>query len=276
MTHEDAFLLDIVENREDDTPRRIFADWLLDQPDPVQVARGEFIHLQCELARQPVPELQARERALLEAHGREWGSLFRRLGCRGWEYRRGFVEGVGMPAASFLAQSATLVRSTPLRELKLSDASGVVADLAACSHLGRLAILDLECNGLVDVEVATLAGSAHLAGLETLLLWSNHAADDGARALAHSTGLPRLVRLDLSDNGVGDGGAEALAHGGLLARLSVLDLHGNQVSDRGAQALAATPHGGCLSWLDLAKNPIGADAQAALRQRYGGKVHVFG
>src|SRR4051812_3791491 len=51
MTHEEAFLQDIVENRDDDTPRRIFADWLLDQDDPVSLARGEFIHLQCDLAR---------------------------------------------------------------------------------------------------------------------------------------------------------------------------------------------------------------------------------
>src|SRR5262249_49909568 len=123
MTHEDAFLLDIVENREDDTPRRIYADWLLDQPDPVQAARGEFIHVQCDLALRASAAAQARERPLLEAHGREWSSLFRRLGCRCWEYRRGFVEGVGMPAASFLAQAALLVRSTPLRELKLTDAA---------------------------------------------------------------------------------------------------------------------------------------------------------
>src|SRR5262245_11771844 len=101
MTHEDAFLQDIVENREDDTPRRIFADWLLDHPDPVCMARGEFIHLQCDLARLPAgatrPEAQVlRERRLIEAHGREWGSPFQRLGCVCWEYRRGFVEGIGL------------------------------------------------------------------------------------------------------------------------------------------------------------------------------------
>ena len=33
------------------------------------------------------------ERALLAEHHREWGSAFQRLGCRCWEYRRGFVEG---------------------------------------------------------------------------------------------------------------------------------------------------------------------------------------
>src|SRR5262249_52402984 len=154
MTHEDAFLLDIVENREDDTPRRIFADFLLDQPDPVLAARGEFIHVQCDLAREASPTQQARERALLEAHGREWGSLVRRIGCRCWECRRGFVEGVGIPAAGFLAHAAALVRAAPLRELKLTDASGAIRDLAACPHLARLSILDLEGNGLIDLEVA--------------------------------------------------------------------------------------------------------------------------
>src|SRR5690348_3282911 len=124
MTHEDAFLQDILENREDDTPRRVFADWLLDQPDAVSAARGEFIHIQCDLARlppgMPRPErLLRRERELLEAHGREWGSLFGRLGCTCWEYRRGFVEGVGLAASALLSQAATLFRAAPVRELKL-------------------------------------------------------------------------------------------------------------------------------------------------------------
>src|SRR4051812_12937455 len=109
MTHEEAFLQDILENREDDTPRRGYADWLIDQGDEVNAARGEFIHLQCELAKlppgpRPAP-LVRRERELLETHGREWGSLFGRLGCTCWEYRRGFVEGVGVAARTMLAQA---------------------------------------------------------------------------------------------------------------------------------------------------------------------------
>src|SRR5258708_2040694 len=123
MTHEEAFLQDILENREDDTPRRVFADWLLDLPDAVSAARGEFIHVQCDLARVPAgtprPErLVRRERVLLETHAREWGSLFQRLGCTCWEYRRGFVEGVGLAASSLLTQAATLFRAAPVRELK--------------------------------------------------------------------------------------------------------------------------------------------------------------
>src|SRR5262249_61868711 len=53
MRHEDAFLLAVLEDREDDTPRRVFADWLLDQPGAAEAARGELIHIQCDLARLP-------------------------------------------------------------------------------------------------------------------------------------------------------------------------------------------------------------------------------
>src|SRR5882724_4595197 len=110
MTHEEAFLQDIVENRDDDTPRRIFADWLMDHDDPVTQARGEFIHLQCELAKHPAgvarpAELLRRERELLWTHGKLWGGGLDRFGCICWEYRRGFVEGVGMSAMAFAAHA---------------------------------------------------------------------------------------------------------------------------------------------------------------------------
>src|SRR5947207_1339627 len=184
MTHEDVFLQDIIENHQDDTPRRIYADWLLDHPDPVRVARGEFIHLQCDLARcppgPPRPEhLLERERRLLEAHAREWGSPFQRLGCVCWEYRRGFVEGVGLSASAFLSQAAVLFRSTPLHEVKLYDTAARMADLAGSAWLARVRVLDLEKNDLGDAEVALLAGSPHLAALERLHLWSNRLGDDG-------------------------------------------------------------------------------------------------
>ncbi len=45
-----AFLSDIIEYPEDDTPRLVFADWLMDHG---QEERGEFIAVQCALARYP-------------------------------------------------------------------------------------------------------------------------------------------------------------------------------------------------------------------------------
>src|SRR5262249_20836552 len=64
---ERAFLDDILPQPEDDTVRRIYADWLDDQG---QAHRGEFIRVQCELAN--LAEDDPRRAGLLE---REWELL---------------------------------------------------------------------------------------------------------------------------------------------------------------------------------------------------------
>jgi uncharacterized protein (TIGR02996 family) len=279
VTHEEAFLQEILEHWDDDTPRRIYADYLLDRGDAAGASRGEFIHIQCELARLPgtarPPHLVEREKQLLEIHRREWASPLQRLGCRSWEYRRGFVEGVGICAAEFLTGAATLFRSAPIRTIRLYEAGPFVVELASCPHLVRIATLDLEANGLTDAEAQALASSPYLTGLTALLLWSNRIGDEGVRDLVLRADLPELQKLDLSDNLLGDGAAAALTASPLLERLSLLDLHGNQIGNAGALALvgATTPN---LTWLDLGKNPIGPEAGAALRERFPCRVHVSG
>src|SRR5262245_9053958 len=146
MRHEDAFLLAVLEDRDDDTPRRVFADWLLDQQAPLQIARGELIHLQCDLARLPAGAPRpaapvARERHLLGAHASEWSAPFRALGCACTEYRRGFVEGVGITARALTARAEALFRSAPLRQLKLYDARGRLREVAALPGLADLRTL---------------------------------------------------------------------------------------------------------------------------------------
>jgi uncharacterized protein (TIGR02996 family) len=279
MTHEEAFLQDILENRDDDTPRRIFADWLMDCDDPASQSRGEFIHLQCDLARHPagVARPQAslrRERDLLWTHGKHWGGGLERFGCVCWEYRRGFVEGVGMSAAAFVSHARTLLSMAPVRDLKVYDAAGKLAALGQCESLASLRCLDLEKNDLGDLDVADLARSPHLGGLASLLLWNNRVSDGGLVALA-AADLPALTRLDLSNNLIGDLGAIALAGSPMLGRLRVLDLTGNQIGDPGAVALAGSPGAVTLGWLDLTKNPIGT-SQGLLRERLAGRVQVLG
>ena len=279
MTHEEAFLTDILADRADDMARRIYADWLMDRNDPVSQARGEFIHAQCDLARIPPGDprpaaLARRERDLLQAHGREWGHVFQRLGCLCWEYRRGFVEGVGLPAPALLAQAGTLFRAAPIDEVKLYRAAGVLGAVASCPHLSRLRVLDLEKNDLGDNDLDSLAWSPHLAELRTLLLWSNQVGDDGLRSLL--AGLPRLERLDLSANQVGDPGAEALSLSPAFARFRLLDLSDNRIGDPGALCLASSSHAHGVGWLDLAKNPIGANGQSALREKLADRVRLAG
>ena len=105
MTHNDAFLQDILANPEDDTPRLIYADWLEERGDP----RGEFIRVQCRLARMPAddrrwPLLEQLERELLERHQDKWlGSL--RPSLARWSFRRGFLDMIAVPASLYLQRA---------------------------------------------------------------------------------------------------------------------------------------------------------------------------
>ncbi len=279
MTHEEAFLQDVLEAPDEDAPRRIYADWLIDQASaegPELAERGEFIHLQCTLARlapgERPTELVQRERKLLGTNHREWGGLFLRLGCQSWEHRRGFVESVGLPAPAFLAHASALCHAAPLRHLKLSSAALVIAQVAASVYLARMTTLDLEDNELGDEELQALLASPYLGTVTTLLLWSNQIGDNGARALAHATALPRLARLDLSANAIGDEGTRALATSPLLARLALLDLQRNRIGDGGARALLAALPAATKGRLDLGKNSLSEKLEVAFRATFAGRA----
>src|SRR5215469_11329163 len=110
---DDAFVQAILANPEDDAPRLIFADWLDERGDP----RGDFIRVQCQLARTTTddPAKQAllrREYELLA----EWEAVWARalIGrVRRWQFRRGFVEQVKLTCRQFLAEADTLFRLAP-------------------------------------------------------------------------------------------------------------------------------------------------------------------
>src|SRR5262245_63775193 len=87
-----AFLEDIREHPDDDTPRLVLADWLEDQPDEADRARGEFIHLQYLLNQPGVarPEWRSRMRELLAEHAIDWLGPLTRL-IDGWRFERGLL-----------------------------------------------------------------------------------------------------------------------------------------------------------------------------------------
>ena len=49
MTPDEAFLGDIIEHPDDDTPRLVYSDWLEEHGKEAGRARAEFIRLQIEL-----------------------------------------------------------------------------------------------------------------------------------------------------------------------------------------------------------------------------------
>src|SRR5262245_41398238 len=92
MPERDAFLRTIRERPDDDGPRLVYADWLEEHGDP----RGEFIRIQCELAKLPPwdprrPALEEREADLLAVHDYDWLGRPKRWVTH-WEFKRGFVD----------------------------------------------------------------------------------------------------------------------------------------------------------------------------------------
>jgi uncharacterized protein (TIGR02996 family) len=264
MTHDEAFLQDVLAHPGDDVPRLIYADWLEDQG---QAERAEFIRAQCALAKLPRkdprrPELEGVEFALLSLHDAEWAGELTRL-VRGWGFRRGFVHRVRVDAADFLAGHGELFRLAPVRRVKFEGAVGLVPRLADSPALARLAVIDLGGNELKDTDARALAASPHLRRLRRLRLAHNDVADGGVEALAASPNLPRLAWLDLATNRVGRAGADALLRTTFLRKMKPLRLAGNRIRRR-------YPHWWQDDWPD--SGAITREQAQALEARFGRRV----
>jgi uncharacterized protein (TIGR02996 family) len=263
MSHADAFLQDILAHPDDDAPRLIFADWLEEQGDANNVARAEFIRIQCtvatgNLAQQRRGELERRERQILDEWGKEWVRPIRRL-VQSWEFHRGFVENVAMWAQAFLQRGGQLFRRAPIQRLSLRtrmypqsypylDPPLNVAALADNKYLRRLRGLGLGQNQLESRHVRALVVSEHLTSLTELDLSYNRIGDSGIRALAAWPLLRQLEYLNLRGNDIGANGVRVLTHtleelafsaGGL--RLQQLELSHDNLSTAGQRVIGESP-----------------------------------
>src|SRR5262245_45761506 len=77
MTHDDAFVQDIIDNPHDLTPRLVYADWLEEHGDAAARDRATFIRVQIELGQcnpdsPRARQLDRRQRQLLRRHGKAW------------------------------------------------------------------------------------------------------------------------------------------------------------------------------------------------------------
>jgi uncharacterized protein (TIGR02996 family) len=210
MTDE-GFLEAILADPADEAVRLIYADWLEERGDP----RGEFIRVQCELARLPYgsprrPGLEKREWQLYRTRGADWRLVLPEWARKWSVFRRGFVEDVQVNAGAFLQGADVLFRSAPIRCAQLSAAAPLVAELAALPWLGQLVTLDLANNALGNGGARALAGSPRLARLQALYLGGNDIGDRGAEALAASPYLGGLQTLHLGGNPLGAAGRGAL------------------------------------------------------------------
>jgi uncharacterized protein (TIGR02996 family) len=276
MNTGDALLADILANPEDDGPRLVYADWLDEHAQP---ERAEFIRLQVEYASldEDDPRRQALERRSVQViqdfnvrPRPEWAKGIDAIAAE-WRYRRGFVEEVTLPAATFLERAADLFRVAPVRSVHFTGITPEsLTALGACPFLARLTGIDLRWNEIRDQGVTTLLHAPHLGELRSLCLNSTGVTEAGVEALAASARLTHLNVLDLgtygrgfTPNQVGTQGAEALAGSPHLRQLTSLILGappeyygGNAIGTAGCLALAGSAILDSVHTLDLSTNGI--------------------
>jgi uncharacterized protein (TIGR02996 family) len=273
MSHEEAFLRDILANPDDDTPRLVFADWLEERENP----HGDFIRTELQLdrvlngspsrhaleyrARQLLcisdgrfrfegkvsQELEARDNDLLSRCGARWVGPVAGL-ANYWGFRRGFVQEVGLSGRQFLKNAEDLFRFAPVMHVSFTKVPPVL--------------------------VPTLTTSPYLTQLRSVCLAHNRIGARGALGLAECPHLAGVATLDLTHCHIGDDGLRALLSSPCLPQLKALHLWNNDLSEAGAHLLVKAPTVTSLAYLSIGCNPLGETGKAALRERFGENVNL--
>jgi len=134
---------------DEDTPRLMLADWYEENGD---VARGEFIRVQCELARlDPAdaryPELHVRQLQIQAEHEREWLGEWADKLVR-WEFRRGLLNEVTIEPEPYCSAGEALFRDHPIWRVAFVDDQGeslsppAIRDVLAQPHSRHLRAID--------------------------------------------------------------------------------------------------------------------------------------
>lgn len=219
MSTERDLLDAILAAPDDDGPRLIYADWLLECGD----LRGELVAVECELARLQRGDprrdaLVARDHALQEALR---GSL-----PPGTDYERGFPTTLRVEAATGALDA--VLRRAPYRAIQIDLAQ--LPALVAAPELGSVRHLDVILGGNGSPEsvaqsehaLRQLASWRHLARIAHLSTYGTLAIDAFRDLLANA----RLRELEVGNPcGPGDPVVDAIVRAPHATRLESLGLH---------------------------------------------------
>jgi uncharacterized protein (TIGR02996 family) len=288
-----ALLAAVKAEPEDDTAKLVLADWLQEQDDEADRARGEWLRLLVHCRRLPLDDI--RERGDL---GHQLGSLWERyqkqwlgpLPAAGFRFPS---PGQGLLLAAHI-DGRQLVSRKAEKEAAGSEAYAWVTDLyfdrlstAQTLHFARSPLLPslvgltlsychittlavgamADSPGVanlrwlavehVEASAAPLAASPHLGRLRSLWLSHTPTGNDGFKALCDSPHLQELRSLVLIDHGLNGHAGRAFADATGLPALRQLILSGrNGIASDGAMFLTTSPNAARLRRLDLASNAI--------------------
>jgi uncharacterized protein (TIGR02996 family) len=207
MTDGDALLRAVIANRDDDTPRLIYADWLDENG---QSERAAFIRAQVEAARaepfSPTARIaENKADRLLKGHRKHWT---RHLGDAIEEpgFQRGFIEQVGVAVQPISISSlSALFDIEPLQTLKMvrfANADDLVDflpvfELPQLQQLRQLKIA--AATGFIHDEYMAIIQATHLLNVQKLSLRGNPIHPPWLVELLNSNALPSLIGLDVAD-----------------------------------------------------------------------------
>jgi uncharacterized protein (TIGR02996 family) len=260
----------VVANPDDDAPREVLADALLEAGD----LQGELIRVQ--LAAAPDDrKLGMRERELVNLVG---PALVAGLPPGEYRLRRGTIHGARLDADTWIDAAAELHRRGPVEDLH--------ADGPEVEKLCRLGPLDgLRAFGITNARPAAIHALADRlpSAVRELTLGTGGLDQDAGWRIAH---LPlrrfqflcsrdtlafattiiesRIPEIDLTGSPLTDAGATVLARLRAIGRRGVLALDRCGIGDEGVAALAASPHLVGLRELTLEGNPITSAGSRAL------------
>jgi hypothetical protein len=176
----------------------VYADWLAERGDP----RGEFIAVQCELARSFDFGLVAREQQLLREHGARWiaelGIPVRKRGIPGEipqvVFRRGFAERIELEVGELARID---VARMPVRHLVIDGLrDGNIDELVAMPAIPRVTTLGLRRAHLKPRLLRRLGEAPLVVGAEALAFHHGHLSDVSELAELE---LPAVRSLHLDD-----------------------------------------------------------------------------
>lgn len=271
MSRHSVFLDEIIAHPEEDLPRLVYADWLDEQGDP----RGEFIRIQCLLAKLPFDDdrrwaLQTRETLLKRQYGKGWANPIRHL-VKDWQFHRGFVEGITIRAVDFLEHAATLFQSAPICRVRLLEPESQLSAIAASPWLDRITGLDLSHTNFDWNDFADLAYSPSIIQLRELNVRDTSLCNNqGSRMLAECEFFRNLTALNLSQyraasphstgiqyfaDSIGPSGIQAMSDSPHLKNLTMLNVAGyGEPGSSIIGALADSSLLGQITSLDLSHN----------------------
>ncbi|MBM3979323.1 MAG: TIGR02996 domain-containing protein [Planctomycetes bacterium] len=202
MNDRELLFAAILAAPDEDTPRLMYADWLMDNGDP---ARGNFVRLQVEAAKQEpfgpdARKLAAEAERAYQSRGADWEAELRGR-VADWHYARGFVERVRVDAATFPDRAADLFAAAPVRALDLVRTTGYAEldPFFAVPQLAHVTRLDLSHLTFAPYEVDPLPACPHLANLTDLSVRGQFVMPQWLGALLDGPHLPALEGLDVGD-----------------------------------------------------------------------------